>query len=513
MLRGVIGLLLFIVGLSSPARAEWREVETAHFRILGEASEKELVRYAERLEGVHYLMKIATGMRTDRPVVKVRVYYVDTPSALHKIMGVSAGSSIAGVYVPGVEGPIAVVPRDTGGGSIFTSQHVLFHEYAHHFMLQYQAVAYPPWYVEGWAELVSTASFERKGFITFGKAANHRQWEIQDTDWIPLERLMARPAKGKKPPRGNENFYGQSWLLTHYLTLSDKRPGQLRAYLVALNSGKSDAEAFSVFGDMKQLEREFRAYGRAGSFPYKAPPLPPEILTVTATRVLRPGEGAVLEKSLQARFRLDDEERTTLIAEVEALRQRHPEEVEIDLLLASLHEEAEDWKAMAAAAIRARTNAPGNARAATFVALAGLRKLDDAGVTDTDAYARARLPLVEALRAAPDDPFVLASYYYSYGIAGEPMDETARAMLIKASDLAPQDQGLRLTAAELLIRSGDQRGAMRRLLPVANGPHASSARRRAQDLVIWLNDGGQGDLPPILPDAPEIPDGDDADGS
>ena len=60
-------------------------------------------------------------------------------------------------------GAIAVVPRNTGTDGVFTGQLVLFHEYAHHFMLQYAPAAYPAWYVEGFAEVVSTASFERKG--------------------------------------------------------------------------------------------------------------------------------------------------------------------------------------------------------------------------------------------------------------------------------------------------------------------------------------------------------------
>lgn len=504
MLRLLLCFMLLSLGAFAPAHAEWREVETAHFRIFGEANEKELVRYAERLEGVHYLMKIATGLRDDRQVVKVRVFYVADQDTLHRVMGAPAGSSIAGVYKPGIEGPVAIVPRETGGGSDFSSQVVLFHEYGHHFMLQYQAVAYPPWYVEGWAELVSTASFERKGAITFGKAANHRQWEIRETDWIPLEELMARPAKGKKSARSSENFYGQSWLLTHYLTLSDKRPGQLRAYLVALNSGKSDAEAFTAFGDMRQLEREFRAYGRAGNFAYKAPPLPPEVLKVERTRVLRPGEGAVVEKMLRQRFHLDDEERAKLIADVEALRPSFPGEVEIDLLLAALHEEAEDWTAMAAAAKRARASDPTSARAMAMFGVAELQRLDAARVTDPDAYARARAPLAEAVTAAPDDPFVLANFYYSYGMAGERADEAARLMLVKASDLAPQDQGLRINAAQVLIARGDLRGALRRLLPVANGPHESGARRRAQDLVAWVSEGATGDPPPMLADAPVL---------
>lgn len=76
-------------------------------------------------------------------------------------------------------------------------------------MLQYSPAAYPPWFVEGFAEIASTASFERKDAITYGKPASHRQYELQQGNWIPIERLI----DGSyliMPEEQRASFYGQS---------------------------------------------------------------------------------------------------------------------------------------------------------------------------------------------------------------------------------------------------------------------------------------------------------------
>ena len=49
---------------------------------------------------------------------------------------------------------------------------VLFHEYAHHFMLHHFPAAYPAWYVEGFAEFFSVVAFPQDGSIEYGKIAD-----------------------------------------------------------------------------------------------------------------------------------------------------------------------------------------------------------------------------------------------------------------------------------------------------------------------------------------------------
>ena len=481
----ILGFLA--VAIAAPAQAEWREVETAHFRIFSEGRENDVSQYAERLEAVHYLMKIATGMKDDRAVSKVQVYYVYSVDELRRAIRANPNSSVAGIYIPSIRGSAAIVPRDNSGG--LSPAAVLYHEYGHHFMLQYQPAAYPPWYVEGWAELISTASFERKGLITFGKAASHRQNELEYERWIPLKELLARPTgEVDVINRDYGSYYGQSWLLAHYLTLSDKRPGQLRAYLQAILSGKSDEDAWKAFGSVEELERDVRAYLRARSFPYKAPPLPPEVMAIQSVRLLRPGEAAVMDERIESLRDMSKDERAAIILRLEADAARFPAEPTIALLLAEQHADAENWAESGAAADQAINLDPNLARAYLAKGLA-IAHADNADIK------AGRAALDQALKLAPDDPAILYGQFEGAVRLGGPVDASISDMLIRASDLAPQNDGIRLSAAQTLIRRGDLRGALRRLLPLASDPHPSGAQRHAQKLVAWISKGGEGSAP------------------
>ncbi len=216
---------------------------------MSSSAEGDLRKFAVRLEQFHSLLGLATGVKdANRKVVKVRVFLVPSIAAVQKLYGAEY-SSVAGFYDPRHDGAVAVVPRSTDDGT-FTGQLVLFHEYAHHFMLQYSPAAYPSWYVEGFAEIASTASFERKGSITFGKAASHRQYDLRDR--YPSAKMLDGSYIADQK-RGRGWSYGDAWLLTHYLTFTTSRPGQLRAYMNAVNAGKKPAEAAKVFGDLASV--------------------------------------------------------------------------------------------------------------------------------------------------------------------------------------------------------------------------------------------------------------------
>lgn len=505
MMKIIVPVLLRVMQLAlccymglpaAPALAEWRVVETGHFRIYGDAAEAELIKYAQRLEGVHYLLTIATAMQQKPSVNKLRVYYVYGRADVRRAYSRRRSDSVAGFYRPSLKGAVAVVPQDAGTHSgSFNSQVVLFHEYAHHFMLQYQPAAYPPWYVEGFAELVSTASFERPGAITFGKAARHRAAELDQGTWIPLDELFARPTEraGKRNP---VSFYGQSWLLAHYLTLSGKRPGQLRQYLLAINNGKSDQEAFQVFGDtLDDLEREARIYLRGRSFVYRAPALPPEVMNVDSVRVLRPGEAASVDDLLQSRLHLDQAERTALAASIATKAGRFPDEPALHLLLADQYYELGRWQEAEAAADRVLELDSRCARASALKGMAMLQQLGETAAHDDAGFLRAQNWVIRANNVDPDDPVPLASYFQTYAVAGRAAPEDALDSIVRASELVPQDEGLRLTAAYALIASGQHRRALLRLLPMANDAHQSSARTTAQALVQWIADGAEGAPP------------------
>ena len=281
--------------VNGQALSKWKLAESDHFKIYGVGDEKYLTKLSGRLEAVHYLLKIATRMQepADGKVLKVKVYVVDDIADVRQLIG-DPQSSAAGYYDPQLAGAISVIPRKTGSDGSFSGELILFHEYTHHFMLQYQAAAYPAWYVEGFAEIVSTASFEKQGMITFGKAAKHREREMRGTNRYPAAKMV--DGRYLKEGRNAEGWgYDDAWALAHYLTFSDDRKGQLSAYLNAINAGKPFAEAAEAFGDLNRLSRDVNVYIDGGSVPYKSPALPPEIMKEPDIRTLTVAEAEYIE--------------------------------------------------------------------------------------------------------------------------------------------------------------------------------------------------------------------------
>lgn len=512
-MRLLVTLLLIIIAV--PAQAQtWREAETAHFRIFSSGEEKALVKFAERLEQFHKLLQLATGANeANRRLVKVRVFLVPTIGDVVQRIG-RPGSDIAGFYSPREDGAIAVVPRSTGDGT-FTGQLVLFHEYAHHYMLQYTPAAYPSWYVEGFAEIASTASFERKGAITFGKAASHRQYELDAANRYPVIKMLDGSYIADRE-RNRGWSYGDAWLLTHFLTFDDTRRGQLRAYLNAINAGRSHAEAAQAFGDLAELQRQVSVYLAGRSFPYRAVPIAQGAGGAVKLRTLGAAEAALIDHTIELgrRTALPDEDdegtdqadagrqakapkgsfearlaaarqaRAEWIGEVEAIANRHPGEPAGWLLLADARCVSEQYEACRSAAERALAVAPGNGRALVRKAEAELALVDTLPEDRRDAAVeQARSAIREAMARDGNDPLAQLAYYDSFVGTPGPDDDSALAALISAVQLVPQQSGPRLTLARELIARDRLREARAVLRPLAYAPHPSGASRTAQSML------------------------------
>ena len=503
---------LALFAFSSPANAvTWHEAQTTHFSIVSAGEEKDLRKFAERLEYFHNLLRLATGISEDGyPVVRVRVFLVNSIGDVKRLYG-APGSDVAGFYSPREDGAIAVVPRTTGDG-IFTGQLVLFHEYSHHYMLQYTPAAYPSWYVEGFAEIASTASFERKGAITFGKAASHRQYELDAGLSYPVIN-MVNGAYLTDRAKGRGWSYGDAWVLTHFLTFSDQRRGQLRAYLKAINSGKKMSDAAQVFGDLGTLQHDVSIYLAGRSFPYRAVPIAEAWAGPVTIRELGGAESALIEMQIEFERRVAlpiqgsneetkdktgaesdaefakllataKQERSEWISKIELITGRYPNETAGWLLLADARCAAEEYPACAAAASRVAAIEPGNERAMVRQAEAMIGLARTQGISEGKTrIAAAQKILFQANAQQPNDPLALLWLYKSYGAMGNRADADGLAALMTVVELIPQEVGPRLTLAQELVLRGRLRDARTILRPLAYSPHESTASRRARAML------------------------------
>ena len=499
--------------------ADWREAETAHFRIYSAGDEKSLTKFAERLEQFHTLLRMATGANeAKRKIVKVRVVLVSSIGDVARLYG-NPDAPVAGFYGPREDGAIAVVPRNTGDGE-FSGQLVLFHEYAHHYMLQYTPAAYPAWYVEGFAEITSTASFERKGAITYGKAASHRSYELDAVRYPTARMVDGSYVQDNQNGRGWS--YGDAWLVTHYLTFGDTRRGQLRNYLNLINRGVPMVEAAKAFGDLNTLQREVSVYLAGRSFPFRAVPLPENSVGEVSLRAVPADEAAVIEAQIEMGRRLDlpekaDEEaeeegdekkktdkpkkdfetrlaeaklkRDEWLTRLDALAARQPGSVHGWRLVADARCEAEQYQPCLSAAERALAVAPDDQRATVRKAQAQLALAKDLPEGQRKAQITAARALVaQVMNSNPDDPVSRLVFYRSYPFEGRTAAPVAITALREAVQLVPQIDGPRLTLASELIERGEVIDAIKLLRPLAYDPHGRGAAATARGLLAKLFD-------------------------
>jgi hypothetical protein len=504
-MRRILGALLLFTAQPALA-ANWKEAETTHFRIYSSGDEAGLKKFAERLEYFHGLLRLATGASdAGRPLVKVRIYLVPTVNDV-KRFSTNSNPNTGGFYRVGNDGAIAVVPRLTDGGSL-TGEATLYHEYAHHYMMQYTPAAYPAWYVEGFAEIASTASFERKGAITFGKAAQHRQYELDSGMSYPVPGLLDGSYLNDEE-KGRRWSYGDAWLVSHYLTFTDKRRGQFRDYLNAVNAGKPMAEAAKVFGDLGELDGEVRRYLANRKFPYRAVPIEAGKVGPVTVSQLDPAQDALIEYRLDFKGKISlpskdeadendgkedfDErlakakrERDEWMARLEAIATKYSDYPAGWLLLADARCTIQQYQACAVAADRALALAPSSQRGLVRKAQALLGLARDLSADKRKASVeQARDMLLDANAADPNDPLAFEYFYRSYAVLGQRPDADGMLALATVVDLVPQMASSRLTLAQEYMQRSKWIEARKTLRPLAYSPHQSSATRLARK---WLD--------------------------
>ncbi len=500
------------ITVNGQALSKWKEAESDHFLIYSDADEKYLTKLAGRLEAVHFLLMLATGAKApvDGRVVKVKVYAVGDIADVRRLIG-DPESDAAGYYDAQIAGPLAVIPRNSGSDGSFSAELILFHEYAHHFMLQYQAAAYPAWYVEGFAEIVGTASFERSGMITYGKAAKHREGELRYTRRYPAAKMV--DGSFLKEKRGAEGWgYGDAWALSHYLTFSDKRKGQLGAYLRGINAGLSFAEAAKVYGNLNDLTREVNIYVEGGNFPYKAPNLPPEVLKAPTIRPLtiaqaefiedhivmerlaqistreeydawakrREEEGKPLKKDFDTYFSEESAARDKWMKELDGRVARFANDPAAWVVKAHAECMAKNFDACQKSADKALSFDPNSwsAQLRKGQALIGLAK--DGPEASRAALAKeGRKWVLKANASNPPEHEPLLYYYQSFAVEGKRAPENAIQSLMVVVDTIPQISSTRLMLGKEQIARMQFAAARKTLRPLAFSPHESNEQAAA----------------------------------
>ena len=473
------------------AHASWYQAQSRHFVIYADDNPNNLRNFAALLErfdsGVRYIKQMAD------PEVgngnRLTVYVLPKAQDVRLLAGDKTGF-LEGFYTGRVSGSLAYIARDATVGE--DGKSVFYHEYTHHLMMQDQQRPYPEWYVEGFAEFFGSPKFDRDGGIWFGRPPLFRADDILYGIRVPLDLLLSGMHE-KMTAEQRSAFYARGWLLTHYLLLGSKnREGQLNAYVQALSAGSSPMEAArKAFGDLAKLDRELDAYRNKGLVSFK---IAPDKLRTGAIQVTPLSTGAARMILLQSKVKYrQNQPAEALVAQARAIEAQAVGDEVVERTLAEAELNADHAQAAEAAADRALKTDPASTEAMVLKGRA-MAKVAEA-TDDRDAahalFEKARAALIGANKIDLEDPEPLYEFYRTYIEEGVRPTSNAIDALHYASELAPQDLGVRMNSAIAYLNEGKFAEARSTLVVVAYSPHSESAGEMARRLIAEI-DAGRG---------------------
>jgi tetratricopeptide (TPR) repeat protein len=472
--------------IASTANAEWLEASSDHFVIYADQRERELTGFAERLELFHAAMAYRFRMQQAKPSPSNRltIYVVSNPAKIRELVQ-GNNRYLAGVYLPRAGSAIAVIPKLDRVSSQYelSPETILYHEYAHHFMAGLTARAFPRWFVEGFAEFFASVRFEPDGGVGLGAPAYHRAAELMDARDVPIRRMLDFDGGAGASKSVYDAFYGQSWLLFHYLQFAPERAGQLAQYQSLLAKGEPALDAAAgAFGDLDQLEKDLVSYQKRKKLSYliiagKALKIGP--ITV---RALRPGEAAMIPTTIRSKIGVTHEEALKLLPEAQRIAGLHPDDPAVLAALAEAEFNAGNDDAAIAAADGALTIDPNLINAHIQKGYSLFRKVQT-GALPKESWKDVRSQFVRANKIEIDNPIPLIQYYLTFKENGEPPTKTAVDGIEWAMMLAPFDSSLRWLAAQQMISENRLKDAAQTLVPLAYSPHPGEHTERARQLL------------------------------
>lgn len=461
---------LTMVGVA-PARAEWLKAESERFIVYGDGNARQLIAYTEKLETFDRLLRWKMGLPIEEvPPRKLPIYLVDYAGLRRVAPGI--GENVAGFYAAREEDIFAVAIRGGMGDD------VLLHEYAHHFMMQNSAYAYPAWFIEGFAEYFATADINDTR-ILIGKHNDARGSWLRGATWISMNDLLAK--RSGEVRRRNETYYPLAWLLTHWFMGNDARFEQLRAYLLDVGAGGNAIEAMPRATGLTnaELRRELRGY--MGRIPYSQISnfFPRAQVTVTPLSASA-GDLLLMTQRLTG---VPTTHSDSTLAEVRRLAARHPDDPAAMLALGHAEMHLGDRDAGEAVLRRLIAAHPDHVEGHQYLAKSLLERAagDGADVRALKAEGQRLLGRAFQLDDANYRTFMLLAEVRE----GSPGYPTENDILTRelALQLAPQLDKARMDMAETYLAAGRREDAIRTIEVLANDPHGGEDAKAAQTLL------------------------------
>jgi tetratricopeptide (TPR) repeat protein len=399
---------------SAAAKDVWLKARSAHFTLIGDASEKEIRDVGMRLEQFREAFSQISSQIFSPSVgdssVPITVVVFKNDSAYRPFKPLHQGkpADVSGHFQSSGDVAYIALAAGRGAGNPYA---IIFHEYVHALTSGGALPAIlgaplptplPTWISEGLAEYFS--SFEvtgggRKGRLGAAIASHARL--LRERQLIPLETLLAVDQTSQFYVETDKKslFYAESWALAHYLMRPGARRSQLRQFINALAQGKpadfSFRQAFQT--GYATIEQELRNYIDQGAYPTE-------------------------DMTFARQLGFKAEMKTEPLSEAEA-------QAYLGDLLWRIHRSV-DGEAFLD---RALSLDPGLASAHQSLGTLRLRQ---------NRYAEARRHLRRAIEAGPQD--YLTHYYYAFAIHREQADESQYVSDLSEESVKEMREALRL---------------------------------------------------------------------
>ena len=472
-------LTTLMLAIAAPVAAQdWWEAETAHFIVKSRDSRSATQEFAETMErfdrGLRFLNNLPEDhveqSRANKPVIYRFGDYVD----MSRMYG-NSEAGVAGFFISRAGASVAFAParRQRSNNSrerrdrTQSIEQVLLHEYTHYFMMMNYPAAYPRWYSEGYAEMVSTMRFDDDGSFHIGDPPQSRGQMIFMMPASRLDQML--DAERKLTGYDAYQHYVTGWLFTHYMSFDPAREAKLREFLVALGNGEDSLTAAErLFGDLDDIQRDLVSY-KSGPFPgYDVRPNVTDTPQVTV-RKIEGAERALIDEEMRLKRGVSRESARSIAENLRREVAGFPESAHAYALLAEAEFDSREYERAASAAARAVELDADNVDAWIIRARAAMKLAE----SDPARFDEARDFLAEARAVDMADPRPLIAYYMSFYESGDVSDipEQAIIALEQAYDEAGDDAEYRLILGRQLLIESRFDDARTVMLPALYGGH------------------------------------------
>jgi hypothetical protein len=235
-------LLAFICALVCPSAGaeDWLRYENSNFVGFSNASRKDAVDVLTELEYIRAAVSQTPSFYIPEGGPKTTVLL---PATMDELTRLAPYETMAGFAQPLDVGVVIVLSTSSRGGD---ARVVARHEFAHT-MLFNDWFRYPNWYAEGFSEIVSSISVDRRrNRFTIGERPDRYGRRIRPLlDW---NQIIQSDFDAHQLPESKliQAAYSQEWLLMHYLTQNGERDfaSEMDQYFGLITSGMESDQAF-----------------------------------------------------------------------------------------------------------------------------------------------------------------------------------------------------------------------------------------------------------------------------